>query len=98
MFQITQRAIGHLEQLRRQKGLDSGTGVRFVRSGGRVGLTFTRAPEEGDRVVPRSGLALYLAPSVVEAFDHSVIDATAAEDRMRLVVRPQRSARSGRPH
>lgn len=98
MLQITQRAIDHLEHLRSEKGLDGRAGVRFVRNGVRLGLTFTVAPEAGDRLVPRPGIAIYLAPAVAEAFDRSIIDAKAGEDRVRLVLTPQHPVFDGLPH
>ena len=51
------------------KGFDGPVGVRFVRNGSRLGLTFARTPEKGDRVVSRAGIAVYLAPGVADAFE-----------------------------
>lgn len=93
MLRITKQAADHLAKLRTDKGLDGRVGVRFVRNGGRVGLTFTRTPEKGDRVVPRDGMAVYLAPDVADAFEQSIIDATTEDDRTRLVLRRQAVAR-----
>ena len=62
MFRITKQAAAHLEELRTEKGFDGPVGVRFVRNGSRLGLTFARTPEKGDRVVPGDSIAVYLAP------------------------------------
>ena len=62
MLRITKQAAAHLEELRTEKGFDGPVGVRFVRNGSRLGLTFARTPEKGYGVVPRDGIAVYLAP------------------------------------
>jgi Fe-S cluster assembly iron-binding protein IscA len=92
MMQITERAATYLERLRSEKGLDGKSGVRFVRNGAKVALRFAPAPEKGDRVVRRDGLAVYLAPEVVEKFDRSIVDARTREARTWLVLRKQTPA------
>jgi Fe-S cluster assembly iron-binding protein IscA len=92
VLQVTERAIDHLEGLRRKKGFDERVGVRFVRNGERVALTFARGPKKGDRVVPRDRIPVYLASEVADTFDHSIVDAKTADERTWLVLRPQRKA------
>ncbi len=89
MLMVTRRAADHLAKLRTDRGLDGRVGVRFVRNGARIGLTFTSKPEKDDRIVPRGGMPVYLAPGIAAALEQSVIDATTDEDRTWLVLRRQ---------
>jgi Fe-S cluster assembly iron-binding protein IscA len=95
MLQMTTRAVSHIEQLRAKQGHDGRTGVRFLRRGGRLGLTFAANPASGDRVVPCDGVVVYLASDIAEAFERSVIDAETTDGGTKLVVR-RKAPRSGR--
>jgi Fe-S cluster assembly iron-binding protein IscA len=97
MLQITPRAIDHLQHLRTRRGLADDVGVRFVRNGARVGLTFAPAPESDDRVDARAGMRVYLSPEVVEVFDRSIVDARTDAGRTWLVLRPQSDRKAPRP-
>ena len=88
MVQITAAAAGHLHRVRAERGFDERTGARFVRGRVGVGLTFVRAPKNGDRVLTVSDLPVYIAGNLVGALERAVIDETSDEQGSRLVVRP----------
>ena len=91
MLKLTKAATAHLLRVRTDRGFDPSAGARFVRGGaGGVGLTFARAPQEGDTVLTGSDFPVYVAEDVAEILDRSIIDETTTEDReSRLLIRPQ---------
>lgn len=89
MLQLTSKATRHLIELRRERGVDERAGARFVSKGGRVGLIFASAPEQGDRVLGSAEILVYVPPEIADALDHSIIDARSEEGRMALVIRKQ---------
>jgi Fe-S cluster assembly iron-binding protein IscA len=89
MLRLTPTAVTHLVNVRRERGVDERAGVRFVSQGGRVRLTFEKAPREGDTVVKAPEIEVYVAGDIAEALDRSVIDAQREENKTILVLRPQ---------
>jgi hypothetical protein len=89
---VTPEAIQHLQHLRDERGFGPTTGVRFVRKGTRLGLTFVPTPGTGDRIVPRGDLLLFISNAVADAFERSIIDAKTDESRTWLVLRPSGAA------
>jgi Fe-S cluster assembly iron-binding protein IscA len=90
MIQITPQAVQHLLHLRKERGFRDADGARFVRNAGRLGVTFTPAPENGDRVVDAGGMSLFVAPDIADRLDQSVVDARREDGRTLLVARPRR--------
>ena len=97
MLQITDHAASHLQHLREEKGHDATVGVRLLRNSGRVGLTFVDKPEEGDKVVNRDELPIYVAPDIETTYANGVVDARTDGGRTWLVIhrRSKRAARTG---
>ena len=89
MLQVTPQATRHLLRLRAERGVDASQGVRLVRKGARIGLTFTPKPEPDDEVADGRGIAIYVAPDVAAAIDESVIDAREEDGKTALVLRQQ---------
>lgn len=90
MLKLTKAATAHLLRVRAERGFDPSAGARFVRGSAGIGLTFARAPQEGDKVLMGSDFPVYVAEDVAEILDRAVIDETTTEDRgSRLVIRPQ---------
>lgn len=67
MLQLTSKATRHLIELRRERGVDERAGARFVSKGGRVGLIFASAPEQGDRVLGSAEILVYVPPEIADA-------------------------------
>jgi Fe-S cluster assembly iron-binding protein IscA len=82
MLQLTPKAAQHLIQVRGERGV-----VRFVSKDGRVGIAFTLAPMDGDRVVDGQQIKVFVAPEVATALDESIIDARDEDGRTALVMR-----------
>jgi hypothetical protein len=98
MIQVTPEAANHLLRLRTERGFEPNSAARFIRNSGRVGLTFAPAPEPGDRVVEGvEGIPVCVAPDVVEALDHSIVDARAEDGKMVLVIRRKREKAAASP-
>ncbi|HTK44570.1 MAG TPA: hypothetical protein VL749_04355 [Patescibacteria group bacterium] len=74
MLELTAEASRHLVQVRGERGHGPTAGARFVPTAGGVGLTFSSAPEPGDRVVEADGIAIYLAPEVADKLDGGTVD------------------------
>jgi Fe-S cluster assembly iron-binding protein IscA len=90
MLKLTKAATAHLLRARTERGFDPTAGARFVRGSAGVGLTFVRAPQDGDKVLTGSDFPVYVAEEVAGILDRAVIDETTTEDRgSRLVIRPQ---------
>jgi Fe-S cluster assembly iron-binding protein IscA len=87
MLTLTPNATRHLIEVRKERGVDEKAGARFISKGGKVGLTFAKAPETGDKVVEGSEIPVYVAAEIAEVLDHSVIDARAEEGKMTLILR-----------
>jgi len=94
MLQVTPKATRHLIQVRRKRGADPRAGARFVRRGGRVGLTFALAPATGDRVVDAKEIRVYVASEIADALDHAIIDARDDEDGKTALFMRRRAAAS----
>jgi Fe-S cluster assembly iron-binding protein IscA len=92
MLRITTEAANHLQNVRRERGVDAGEGVRFVSAGGRVGLTFAPAPSPGDKVVDAGEMKVYVAADVVPLLDRTIIDARAEDGSTGLVIRRKTAA------
>ena len=91
MLQLTSDAMSHLERIRRERGQD-GSAVRLVRNNGRLGLTFTAAPEPGDRTIGSGNLTVCLPPEVAETLSNSTIDVKTEDGKSLLVARPSETS------
>jgi len=89
MLQLTSKAVGHLTMLRRDRGVDERAGVRFVSKDGRVGVTFSLVPMDGDRVVDGQQIEVFVAAEIAAALDESVIDARDENGQVSLIMRKQ---------
>jgi Fe-S cluster assembly iron-binding protein IscA len=74
MVRLTKDALTHLVAIRGQRGLGRELAARFIKRGPGLGLSFSKAPEPGDRIVPADGITVYLAADVAERLDAGVID------------------------
>ncbi len=90
MLKLTPQAVDHLSRLRREKGLEANLVPRFVRSSGRLRLTFAKGPETGDRVVDDGRLSTIVASSASDLIDDATIDVKTEEGRSVLLVRRRR--------
>ena len=91
MLRLTPQAIDHLQRVRREKGFETTAIPRFVRDAGRLGLTFAKGPETGDRVVDNGRLSTLVASSASD-LDNATIDVRTDEGRSILVVRRPKAA------
>jgi Fe-S cluster assembly iron-binding protein IscA len=89
MLQLTSKAAHHLIKIRGERGVDDRAAVRFVSKEGRVGVTFSLNPMDGDRVVDGQEIKVFVAPEIATALDESIIDARDEEGRTALVMRKQ---------
>lgn len=89
MLQLTSKAAQHLIKVRGERGVDDRAAVRFVSKEGRVGVTFSQTPQEGDRVVDGQEIRVFVAPEIATALDASIIDARDEEGQTSLVMRKQ---------
>lgn len=89
MLQITREATRYLLRAREERGLDAGTGARFVRTPSGVGLTFASEPEPLDRAVGDEDLPIYLDEDLAVALDRAIIDVRSEGGESRLSIRPQ---------
>jgi Fe-S cluster assembly iron-binding protein IscA len=94
MVQVTPQAVRHLTETRNQRGFSRKAGVRFVPHGHAVGLTFSGKPKPGDSVSMASDLPVYIAPEVAEKLHESTIDVVETDGKMRVYLRPSRTAAS----
>lgn len=86
MLQITSKATTYLQRVRTERGLKPTNGARFVHRNGRVALTFAPAPQPGDRVVPATGISVYVASEVADKLDRSLIDVRRRQDKLGLTI------------
>lgn len=92
MLQLTPNAVQHLVRLRNERGLDDRAGVRFVSKEGRVGMTFSMKPVNGDREIDAESIKVYVASEIAPTLDESVIDAREEDGKAALVLRKQTTA------
>ena len=93
MLQLTPNAVQHLVKLRQERGVDDRAGVRFVSKEGRVGMTFSLKPMNGDREIDAEAIKVYVAPEIAPTLDESVIDAREEDGKAALVLRKQTAAK-----
>ena len=91
MARITKDATRHLKRLHAEKGLDGEASVRILRRSGRLGMTFSEAPQDGDTRLDQDGVHVYIARELADPLDGSVIDVEMGGERPRLVVRHRAS-------
>lgn len=96
MVQMTPQAVRHLSETRNRRGFSREAGVRFVPHGHAVGLTFSGQPKPGDSVSMSADLPVYVAPEVAEKLQESTIDVVETDGKMKLYLRPSRTAASAR--
>jgi Fe-S cluster assembly iron-binding protein IscA len=94
MVRVTPQAARHLSETRDQRGLSRKAGVRFVRHGSGVGLTFSGQPAPGDTKITAPGIEVFLAPEIADKLDGSTIDVGESEGQTKLYVRPPASGAS----
>jgi Fe-S cluster assembly iron-binding protein IscA len=87
MLRLTPQAVDHLSRVRREKGVASNLVPRFVRSSGRLRLTFAKGPETGDRVVDDGRVSALVASSAADLIDDATIDVRTEEGKAVLLVR-----------
>jgi len=95
MVQVTKEAAQHLVRVRGERGFDRSDGARFLKRNGGLGLTFSKKPEPGDRVVETNGVAVFLAADVVQKLDRGIIDVGEKDGKTALYFRrrpPRKSA------
>ena len=92
MLQLTSNATRHLVKLRQERGLDDRAGVRFVSKEGRVGVTFSLNPANGDREIDAETIKVYVAPEIASTLEQSVIDTREEDGKASLVLRKQAAA------
>jgi Fe-S cluster assembly iron-binding protein IscA len=95
MLQITSNAARHLIKVRGERGVDARSGVRLVRRGGRVGITFVGTPATGDQVIAGDGINVFIAAEVADVLDDSTLDARDDGGRTALVMRHARPPQLG---
>jgi Fe-S cluster assembly iron-binding protein IscA len=88
MLHITREATRYLLRAREARGLDEGTGARFVRTSSGTVLTFVPGPQPLDRVVGDDDLRIYLDENLAAALNRSIIDVRTEGGRSRLAIRP----------
>jgi hypothetical protein len=69
MLKLTKAATAHLLRVRTERGFGPSAGARLVRGSTGIGLTFARAPQEGDKVLRGSDFPVYVAEDVAEILD-----------------------------
>jgi Fe-S cluster assembly iron-binding protein IscA len=74
MVQVTKEAAQHLVRVRGERGFGRNDGARFLKRGAGVGLTFSKKPEPGDRVIETNGVPVFVAADVAQKLDRGVID------------------------
>ena len=89
MLQLTSNAARHLIKLRHDRGVDDRAGVQFTSKEGRVGMTFSLAPMDGDRVVDNESIKVFVAADIATALDQSIIDVRDEDGRTSLIMRKQ---------
>jgi len=87
MVQVTKEAAEHLVRVRGERGFGRSDGARFLKRGAGVGLTFSKKPEPGDRVVETNGVAVFLAADVAEKLDRGIIDVGDRDGKTALYFR-----------
>lgn len=87
MLQLTSSAARHLIKLRQDRGVDVRAGVRFTSKEGRVGMAFSLAPMDGDRVVDGESIRVFVAAEIATALDKAVIDVRDEDGQTSLIMR-----------
>ncbi len=78
MITLTESAVGHLQKVMTDKGLDSQALRVFVSGGGcsglSYGMTFAEGPEMGDQVYETSGVRVVVDPGSIQYLEGAEID------------------------
>ena len=95
MLQITEAAENAIRLLRAGSALPESTALRIATvpgTGGDVDIAFafTDGPDEGDLTISdKDDFRVYLAPDLIEPFEHAALEATANEEGIELLLRSQ---------
>jgi Fe-S cluster assembly iron-binding protein IscA len=84
MVQVTKEAAKHLVRVRGERGFDRSDGARFLKRGVGVGLTFSKKPQPGDRVIEANGVPVFVAADVARKLDRGVIDVGSKDGKTAL--------------
>lgn len=78
MITVTASAVKHLQSLLAEQDDPAGKGLRIgVETGGCSGMQYTMGfdlPKEGDRVIERDGVSVYVSPDCSQHLDGSTLD------------------------
>ena len=97
MLEITESAEKAIRTLREGSALPESTALRIATvpdsatdSGVDIAFAFTEGPDEGDvTIVDKEDFRVYLAPDLVQPFEHAALEATASEEGLELLLRSQ---------
>ena len=93
MLQITQEATGVVQEMRAQRGIPDGYGLRVYSDNTDDGqqairLGFADEPFEGDQVTEAESARVFVSPDLADALADIVIDVDRDDEEIRLVLRP----------
>ena len=97
MLQINETAENAIRLLREKSELPDSTALRIAtvpdsgsEGGVDIAFAFTEGPDEGDIAISdKEDFRVYLAPDLVEPFQHAALEATANEEGIELLLRSQ---------
>ena len=95
MLQITEAAENAIRLLREGSALPESTALRIATvpdddGGVDIAFAFTEGPDEGDLTISeKEDFRVYLAPDLIEPFEHAALEATADEEGIELMLRTQ---------
>ena len=97
MLQITEAAENAIRMLREGSALPDSTALRIATVPGSgtaggvdIAFAFTDGPDEGDLTISdKDDFRVYLAPDLIEPFEHAALEATANAEGIELLLRSQ---------
>jgi hypothetical protein len=97
MLEITESAENAIRMLREGSALPESTALRIAtvpgsgsEGGVDIAFAFTDGPDEGDLTISdKEDFRVFLAPDLVEPFEHAALEATANEEGIELLLRSQ---------
>ncbi len=95
MLQISEAAENAIRMLRAGSELPESTALRIATIPGtdghiEIAYAFTEGPDEGDlRISEKDDFLVYLAPDLIEPFEHAALEATADEEGVSLELKTQ---------
>lgn len=95
MLQITESAEQAIRMLRAGSELPDSVALRIAtvpggEGGVDIAFAFTEGPDEGDVTISeKEDFRVYLAPDLIEPFEHAALEATADEEGIELMLRSQ---------